>query len=162
MEDTHCRVKFFKNAEPGVLAFGGHSMTYLELIVLFSCMSGPRVSVNSSVGLSVPIFADLLLLSLFPALTCSGVSVSIWISVHSINDDIEINFVLGLSLVANCVSGSSLKVAEIFAGTIWTWQTTFLVIMFCSSTLLMDMELPTFPAIALVRALVERRQSCSK
>ena len=113
-------------------------------------------------GLSVPLFDDLLLLSLFPALTCSGVSVSIWISVHSIDDDIEINSVLGSSPVANCVSGSSLKVAGIFAGTIWTWQTTFLVIMFCSSTLLMDIELPTFPAIVLVRALVERRQSCSK
>ena len=33
--------KLFKNAASGVVAFGGRSRTYLELVVLFGCMRGP-------------------------------------------------------------------------------------------------------------------------
>ena len=86
--------KLFKKAASCVVAFGGRSMTYLELIILFGCTRGPWVSVISSVYLSVSVFADLLLLFLFPALTCSSVSVSIWISVHSYDNDNEIVSVL--------------------------------------------------------------------
>ena len=69
--------------------------------------------------------------------------------------------VLGSSLVATCITGSSLVVTWVLAGTIWTWQITFLLIMFCLSTLLMVMTLSIFPARALVRALLEWRQSCA-
>ena len=123
--------KFFKKAASCVVTFGGRSMTYLELIILFGCTRGPWVSVFSSVYLSVSVFADLLLLFSFPALTCSSISVTIWISVHSYDNDNEIVSVLDTSLVATCATGSSLEGAGVLAGTIWTWQTIFLVILFC-------------------------------
>ena len=75
---------------------------------------------------------------------CSSVRVSIWISRHSYDNDNEIVSELGTSLVATCATGSSLDVAGVLAGTIWTWQTMFLVILFCYSMLLMETKFPIF------------------
>ena len=58
--------------------------------------------------------------------------------------------------------GSSLVVTGFLAGTIWTWHTTFFVIVSRSSFWLIGIKLPNFLASVLVRILVERRQSSVK